>query len=90
MVVRGKEQENGIQFKFGVKHSKCPPILTEQEVQMAVPQLLKATHAVYDTGRVNGVADIVDNRVAGVSDQVSRLLRQGNGRIYASGIHNLP
>lgn len=88
MVVRGKEQENGIHFR--AKHSKCPPILTEQEARMAAPQLLKATHTVDDTGRVNGVADIVNNRVAGVSDQVSGRLRQGNGRIYASGVHNLP
>src|SRR6266481_6437300 len=47
--------------------------LTQEEVQMAAAQVLKATHAVDDTGRVRGVADIVvdvDNRVAGVSDQV--------------------
>ena len=40
---------------------------------MAAAQLLKATHAVDDSGRVRGVADIalsVDNRVADVSDQV--------------------
>ncbi len=47
--------------------------LTQAEAQMAAAQVLKATHAVDDTGRVMGVADIavdVDNRVAGVSDQV--------------------
>src|SRR6266446_2610177 len=47
--------------------------LTQAEAQMAAAQVLKATHAVDDTGRVRGVADIVvdvDNRVAGVSDQV--------------------
>ncbi len=40
---------------------------------MAAAQVLKATHAVDDAGRVRGVADIalsVDNRVAGVGDQV--------------------
>jgi len=48
-------------------------ILTQEEAQMAAAQVLKATHAVDDTGRVRGVADIalsVDNRVAGVGDQV--------------------
>jgi len=47
--------------------------LTQEEAQMAAAQVLKATHAVDDTGRVRGVADIalsVDNRVASVSDQV--------------------
>jgi uncharacterized protein YoxC len=40
---------------------------------MAAAQVLKATHAVDDAGRVRGVADIalsVDNRVANVGDQV--------------------
>ena len=40
---------------------------------MAAAQVLKATHATDDTGRVRGVADIalsVDNRVACVGDQV--------------------
>jgi len=48
-------------------------ILTQEEAQMAAAQVLKATHTVDDTGRVRGVADIalsVDNRVAGVSNQV--------------------
>ena len=48
-------------------------VLTQEEAQMAAAQVLNATHAVDDTGRVRGVADIalsVDNRVAGVSDQV--------------------
>jgi hypothetical protein len=48
-------------------------ILTQEEAQMAAAQVLKATHAVDDTGKVRGVADIalsVDNRVAGVGDQV--------------------
>ena len=47
--------------------------LTQEEVQMAAAQVLKATHTVDDTGRVRGVADIavdVDSRVAGVGDQV--------------------
>src|SRR6266436_5932374 len=53
--------------------------LTQEEVQMAAAQVLKATHAVDDTGRVRGVADIVvdvDNRVAGVSDQVQDVVEQ--------------
>ena len=40
---------------------------------MAAAQVLMATHAVDDTGRVRGVADIavsVENNVAGVGDQV--------------------
>ena len=40
---------------------------------MAAAQVLKATHAVDDTGRVRGVANIalsVDNRVAVVGEQV--------------------
>jgi hypothetical protein len=48
-------------------------ILTQEEAQMAAAQVLKATHAIDDTGRVRGIADIalsVDNRVAAVSDQV--------------------
>ena len=43
---------------------------------MAAAQVVKATHAVDDTGRVRGVADIalsVDNRVAGVGVQVQRV-----------------
>ena len=47
--------------------------LTQEKAQMAAAQVLKATHAVDDTGRVRGVADItliVDIRVAGVGDQV--------------------
>jgi hypothetical protein len=47
-------------------------ILTQQEAQMGAAQVLKATHAVDDTG-VRGVADIalsVDNRVASVGHQV--------------------
>ena len=57
--------------------------LTQEEVQMAAAQVLNATHAVDDTGRVRGVADIalnVDNRVAGIDDQVKavddKLVRQ--------------
>ena len=56
--------------------------LTQEEVQMAAAQVLKATHAVDDTGRVRGVADIavsVDNRVAGVGDQVQRVGNQVQG-----------
>jgi len=48
-------------------------ILTQEEAQMAAAQVLKATHATDDSGRVRGVADImlgVDNRVAGVGDQL--------------------
>ena len=47
--------------------------LTQEEAEMAAAQVLKATHAVDDAGRVRGVADIalsVDNRVADVGDQV--------------------
>ena len=47
--------------------------LTQEEAQMAAAQVVKAAHAVDDTGRVRGVADIalsVDNRVACVGDQV--------------------
>lgn len=47
--------------------------LTQEEAQMAAAQGLKAVHAVDDTGRVRGVADIalgVNNRVAVISDQV--------------------
>jgi archaellum component FlaC len=49
-------------------------VLTQEETQMAAAQVLKATHAVDDSGRVRGVADIalsVDNRVAGVDERVS-------------------
>ncbi len=49
---------------------------------MAAAQVLKATHAVDDAGRVRGVADIalnVDNRVAGVSDQVQGVSDQVQG-----------
>ncbi|KAI0270176.1 hypothetical protein BGY98DRAFT_275263 [Russula aff. rugulosa BPL654] len=41
-------------------------ILTQQETQMSAAQVLRATHAVDDAGRVRGVADIA----LGVSDQV--------------------
>jgi hypothetical protein len=57
-------------------------ILTQEEVQMAAAQVLKATHTVDDTGRVRGVADIalsVDNRVAGVGDQVQGIGGQVQG-----------
>ena len=64
--------------------------LTQEEVQMAAAQVLNATQAVDDTGRVRGVADIalnvdnrvavIDERVAGVDDQVKavddKLVRQ--------------
>jgi hypothetical protein len=48
--------------------------LTQEEAEMAAAQVLKATHAVDDAGRVRGVADIalsVDRRVAGVGNQVA-------------------
>jgi hypothetical protein len=48
--------------------------LTQEEAEMAAAQVLKATHAVDDAGRVRGVADIalnVDNRMADVIDQVN-------------------
>jgi hypothetical protein len=48
--------------------------LTQEEAEMAAAQVLKATHAVDDAGRVRGVADIalnVDNRMAGVIDQLN-------------------
>ena len=57
-------------------------ILTQEEAQMAAAQLLKATHAVDDTGRVRGVADIalsVDNRVVDVSDHVQDVGDQVQG-----------
>jgi hypothetical protein len=57
-------------------------ILTQEEVQMAAAQVLKATHTVDDTGRVRGVADIalsVDNRVAGVGDQIQGVGNQIQG-----------
>lgn len=47
--------------------------LMEDEAQMAAAQVLKATHATDDTGRVRGVADIVldvASSVAGVCDQL--------------------
>jgi hypothetical protein len=43
--------------------------LTQDEAQMAAAQVLNATHAMDDAGRVRGVADIalsIDRRVAGV------------------------
>ncbi len=49
---------------------------------MAAAQVLKATHATDDAGRVRGVADIalnVDNRVAGVGDQVQGVSDQLKG-----------
>ena len=49
-------------------------ILTQQEVQMAAAQVLKATHAVDDAGRVRGVADIalgIGDQVQGVGDNVT-------------------
>src|SRR5258707_1356956 len=56
--------------------------LTQEEAGMAAAQVLKATHAVDDAGRVRGVADIalnVDNRVAGVRDQVQGVSDQLKG-----------
>jgi len=47
--------------------------LTQEEAQMAAAQVLNAVHAMDDTGRVRGVADIalsVDRRVAGVGDEL--------------------
>jgi len=49
---------------------------------MAAAQVLKATHAVDDIGRVRGVADIaltVDNRVTVVGDQVQGVGDQVQG-----------
>jgi hypothetical protein len=51
--------------------------LTEEEAQMAAAQVLKATHAVDDTGRVRGVADIalsVGDQVQGVNDRVTAVM----------------
>ena len=51
--------------------------LTQEEAEMAAAQVLKATHAVDDAGRVRGVADIalsVDRRVTGVGDQLSAVI----------------
>src|SRR5713226_1456915 len=56
--------------------------LTQEEAGMAAAQVLKATHAVDDAGRVRGVADIAlnaDNRVAGVGDQVQGVSDQVQG-----------
>ncbi len=56
--------------------------LTQEEADMAAAQVLKATHAVDDAGRVRGVADIalsVGDQVHGVSDQV-----QGVGDMVAA------
>ena len=56
--------------------------LTQEEAQMAAAQVLKATHAVDDAGKVRGVADIaltVDNRVAVVGDQVQGVGDQVQG-----------
>ena len=49
--------------------------LTQAEAQMAAAQVLKATHAVDDTGRVRDVADIalsVDDQVKAVDDKLVR------------------
>ncbi|KAF8497783.1 hypothetical protein F5888DRAFT_1906567 [Russula emetica] len=49
--------------------------LTQEEAQMAAAQVLKATHAVDDTGRVRGVADIalsVDDKVTAAIDDVKK------------------
>jgi hypothetical protein len=51
--------------------------LTQDEAEMASAQVLKATHAVDDAGRVRGVADIalsVDRRVTGVGDQLTAVI----------------
>jgi hypothetical protein len=51
--------------------------LTLEEAQMAAAQVLKATHAVDDTGRVRGVADIalsVGDQVQGVNDRVTAVM----------------
>src|SRR5712692_8497072 len=56
--------------------------LTQEEAEMAAAQVLKATHAVDDAGRVRGVADIalnIDNRVAGVGAQVQGVGDQVQG-----------
>ena len=48
--------------------------LTQVEAQMSAAQVLKATHAVDDTGGVRGVADIalsVGDQVQGVDDKVT-------------------
>ena len=48
--------------------------LTQAEAQMAAAQVLKATHAVDNTGRVRGVADIalgIDNRVVVIDEHVA-------------------
>ena len=47
--------------------------LTPEEAQMSAAQVLKATHAVDDTGRVKGVADIalsVDNEGASIDERM--------------------
>jgi len=56
--------------------------LTQEEARMAAAQVLKATHAVDNTGGVRGVADIalgIDNRVAVVGDQVQVVVDQVQG-----------
>jgi len=71
--------DNGTEIEDALKRLDW---LTQEEVQMAAAQVLKATHTVDDTGRVRGVADIaldVDSRVAGVSDQVQGVSNQIQG-----------
>jgi len=72
-------RDNGTEIEDALKRLDR---LTQEEVQMAAAQVLKATHTVDDTGRVRGVADIaldVDSRVAGVSDQVQGVSNQIQG-----------
>ena len=60
---------------------------------MAAAQVLKATHAVDDTGRVRGAADIavsVENNVAGVGDQVQGVGDQVQSvRDQVQGVNNM-
>src|SRR5260221_2018186 len=66
-----KNRDNWTDVEDGLKRLDR---LTQQEAEMAAAQVLKATHAVDDAGRVRGVADIalnVDNRMTGVIDQLN-------------------
>jgi len=64
--------------------------LTQEEAEMAAAQVLKATHAVDDAGRVRGVADIalsVDRRVAGVIDGAQYNFNQSSNTYLTPNVH---
>jgi hypothetical protein len=60
--------------------------LTQEEAQMAAAQVLEATHAVDDTGRVRGVADIA----VGIENGVDRIERSWfPSRIHAGHVGSI-